>query len=110
MKTSSTEIEVIKEFKIHRGRPRSALLDKQEQHIKENNYTIPKPTKECPTFNKWKQDNHERVYISNKLSYNRRRDHFKQCEMIVLVLKELLKLNEVQLPQEVKNLIDKIVL
>ena len=108
MKTSSTEIEVIKEFKIHRGRPRSALLDKQEQYIKDNNFTIPKPTKDYTTFNKWKQNNHERVYISNKISYDKRREHFKKCETVVLVLKELIKVNKVQLPQEVKDLIDNV--
>jgi hypothetical protein len=94
---SSIDFEVIKDISLPgRGRPKSAILDEKGRNIRQ-----------LEAVKKWKQAHKENVYLSNKKSDKKRRDHLKQCEMIVLILKELIKINKVQLPHEVKELIDK---
>jgi hypothetical protein len=97
---SLNDFEVIKDISLPgRGRPKTAILDEKGRNIRH-----------LEAVKRWRQKHKENVYSSNKKSDTKRNEYFKQCEIIVLVLKELLKLNEVQLPQEVKDLIDKIVL
>jgi hypothetical protein len=94
---ASVDFEVIKDVSLPgRGRPKTAILDEKGRNIRH-----------LEAVKRWRQTHKENVYSSNKKSDKKRKEYFKQCEMIVLILKELINLNEVKLPHELKELIDK---
>jgi hypothetical protein len=94
---SLNDFEVIKDISLPgRGRPRTAILDEKGRNIKQLN-----------AVKIWKQTHKENVYSSNKRSDKRRKEYFKQCELISLILKELIVQNKIIVPHELKELVDK---
>jgi hypothetical protein len=88
-------IQIFKTFKEHKtGRPKTAILDSNGRNIKA-----------IESRKRWASEHKEYVNQSVKEYIKKKNNHHDRCQIIVNVLKELIRQQKVSLPNELVQLV-----
>jgi len=91
---SSENIEVIKTFPLSKGRPATAKKNEKGQNLKQ-----------LQAIKKWTSEHRDVVNRNKRNNEQKKRDRLNQCDIIISVLKELIRQKKINVPQELVLLI-----
>ncbi len=90
-------VQLIKKIIIPPGRPKSKVYDEDGRYVKAIEYR-----------RAWGSSHKEYVNECVKRHNKKKKEQFERYMTISLILKELVNLNKVSIPNELKNLLDKV--